>query len=120
GCSWLRARAVGIAGLLRGHNRAGAGWRHAAGGRHSFHRIIPAAPPGSDRSSGSIPTFGERVKRRRTLNYGELLNYAAPEALIVVTALGVLLIDLTTMRESPLRARKRAGAALTALGAVVA
>ena len=54
------------------------------------------------------------------MNYTELLNYVAPETLIVLTALGVLIIDLTTLRGAPLPERWRAGAGLTALGCVAA
>ncbi|HXI50455.1 MAG TPA: NADH-quinone oxidoreductase subunit N [Candidatus Saccharimonadales bacterium] len=54
------------------------------------------------------------------MNYGELLNFIAPEALLVVTALGVLLIDLTTMRGSPRASRLQAAAGVTVLGCVVA
>lgn len=50
------------------------------------------------------------------MNYGELLTLIAPETLIVLTALGVLLIDLAAMRGSPVRDRLRAAAAVAALG----
>jgi NADH-quinone oxidoreductase subunit N len=54
------------------------------------------------------------------MSYGQLLNFVAPETLIVLAALGALLIDLTTMRGSSLRSRMQAGAALAALGCVAA
>ncbi|HXJ71571.1 MAG TPA: proton-conducting transporter membrane subunit, partial [Candidatus Dormibacteraeota bacterium] len=54
------------------------------------------------------------------MNYGELLNFVAPETLVVLAALGVLMIDLTTLRGSPHKSRMRAGAGLTALGCFAA
>ena len=50
------------------------------------------------------------------MNYAELLNFVAPETLVVMTALGVLLVDLTTMRGSSARARAQAAAELSCLG----
>ena len=50
------------------------------------------------------------------LNYSELLTLVAPETLVVIAALGALLIDLTTMRGSPLRSRKQAMVWLAWLG----
>lgn len=54
------------------------------------------------------------------MNYGELLNYVAPEALVTLAALGVLLIDLTTMRGAEWSSRMRTAAWLTILGCAVA
>ena len=50
------------------------------------------------------------------MNYAELLELVAPETLVVIAALGALLVDLTTMRSSPLRSRMQAMAWLTFLG----
>jgi len=50
------------------------------------------------------------------MNYTELLIFAAPETLIVLTALAALFIDLTTMRGSSRQARRDAAVSLTALG----
>ena len=54
------------------------------------------------------------------MNYGELFTFIAPEILIVIAALGALLIDLTTMRGSPLRSRMQAAVWLTVLACVAA
>lgn len=54
------------------------------------------------------------------MNYAELLNLLAPEGLLVLSTLGVLLVDLTTMRGSSYGARMLAAGGLTALGCVVA
>lgn len=50
------------------------------------------------------------------MNYGQLLTYLAPEALVVVAVLGVLLMDVTTLREESLPARMRWAAWLTVFG----
>jgi len=50
------------------------------------------------------------------MNYAELLELVAPETLVVIAALGALVVDLTTMRGSPLRSRMQAMAWLTFLG----
>ena len=49
------------------------------------------------------------------MNYSELLTFLAPETLLVAAALGVLLIDLTTLRGSPARERMQWGAWLAVL-----
>src|SRR5581483_1740611 len=55
-----------------------------------------------------------------TLNYLELLRLVAPEAIVVITALVVLAVDLLVMREEPLRNRFRIGAVIAGFGCVVA
>ena len=50
------------------------------------------------------------------MNYGDLLTLIAPETLLVVAALGVLVIDLTTLRGEPIAVRMRWGAWLAVLG----
>jgi len=50
------------------------------------------------------------------VNYSELLTWVAPEMLLILAALGALLIDLTTMRGSPLRSRRQAMVWLAGLG----
>jgi NADH-quinone oxidoreductase subunit N len=54
------------------------------------------------------------------MNYSELLTFVAPETLLVVAALGVLFVDLTTLRGEPAAARMRWGAWLTVLGCAAA
>ena len=54
------------------------------------------------------------------MNYSELLAYLAPETLIVIAALGVLFVDLTTMRGEPVAARMRWAAWLTVFGSLAA
>ena len=54
------------------------------------------------------------------MNYGELLTFIAPETLLVVAALGVLVIDLTTLRGEAIAVRMRWGAWLTVLGCAAA
>ena len=54
------------------------------------------------------------------MNYSLLLNLVAPEVLIVLAALGVLVIDLTTMRGSSWKSRMQAGAGMTVLGCAAA
>lgn len=48
------------------------------------------------------------------MSYSELFTFLAPETLLVIAALGVLFIDLTTMRGEPLDARMRWAGWLTA------
>jgi NADH-quinone oxidoreductase subunit N len=50
------------------------------------------------------------------VNYSELLTFVAPETLLVMTALGALFLDLTTMRGSALGNRWRAAVWLSCLG----
>ena len=50
------------------------------------------------------------------MNYGELLNFVAPETLVVLAAFGALLFDMMAMRGSTLRKRMRAAAWLSLLG----
>lgn len=54
------------------------------------------------------------------MNYTQLLTFVAPETLVVIAAFGVLLIDLTTMRDSPYHSRMQAAAWLTILGCAAA
>jgi len=54
------------------------------------------------------------------VNYSALLSYLAPETLVVVGALAVLLVDLTTLRGDAVAARMRWGAWLTVFTAVSA
>ncbi|HZQ46315.1 MAG TPA: NADH-quinone oxidoreductase subunit N [Verrucomicrobiae bacterium] len=54
------------------------------------------------------------------MNYLELLRLVAPEAIVVITALVVLAVDLLVMREEPLRNRFRIGAVIAGFGCVVA
>ena len=54
------------------------------------------------------------------MNYSELLIYLAPETLLVVAALGVLFVDLTTMRGEPVAARMRWAAWLTVFASLAA
>jgi NADH-quinone oxidoreductase subunit N len=54
------------------------------------------------------------------VEYMDLLKLAAPETILVVTALAVLFVDLGPMRRQPERGRMLVGAMLTAAGCVVA
>ncbi len=54
------------------------------------------------------------------MNYLELLRLVAPEAIVTITALAVLAVDLLVMREEPLRNRFRIGAAFAGFGCIVA
>jgi NADH-quinone oxidoreductase subunit N len=54
------------------------------------------------------------------MNYGQLLTFIAPETLLVLATLGVLLVDLTTVRAEPIAVRMRWGAGLTVFGCLVA
>ena len=54
------------------------------------------------------------------MNYSELLGFVAPETLLVVAALGVLAIDLTTLRGEAATVRMRWGAWLAAFACVAA
>jgi NADH-quinone oxidoreductase subunit N len=55
-----------------------------------------------------------------SISYLELLRLAAPETIVVVTALFVLAVDLLAMRERPLGSRLLVGGTLSALGCVAA
>src|SRR5690349_8155659 len=50
------------------------------------------------------------------MNYTDLLNWLAPETLLVVTTLAVLFIDLTVVRGEPLAVRWRWAAWVTVCG----
>ena len=50
------------------------------------------------------------------MNYSELLQFLAPEAMVTLAALAALIVDLTTLRGNPLPERMRAGAWLAVLG----
>ena len=54
------------------------------------------------------------------MNYHELLTLIAPETLLVIAALGVLVVDLTTLRGEPIAVRMRWGAWLAVMGCTVA
>ncbi|MEY2407342.1 MAG: NADH-quinone oxidoreductase subunit [Verrucomicrobiota bacterium] len=54
------------------------------------------------------------------MNYSELLGYLAPETLMVVAALGVLFVDLTTLRGEPATLRMRWAAWLTVFASAAA
>lgn len=54
------------------------------------------------------------------LNYTELLTFLAPETLIVLAALGVLFVDLATLRGEPEDTRRRWSAWMTVLGCAAA
>jgi NADH-quinone oxidoreductase subunit N len=54
------------------------------------------------------------------MSYLSLLRLAAPETLVVVTALAVLAADLVAMRDLELRFRQTIGAMISCLGCVVA
>ena len=49
------------------------------------------------------------------MNYSQLLTFLAPETLVVLATLGVLFVDLTTLRSESVRTRLRWGAGLTVL-----
>jgi NADH-quinone oxidoreductase subunit N len=55
-----------------------------------------------------------------SVSYLELLELAAPETIVVLTAALALAVDLLVMREQPLRYRLWIGGALAALGCVAA
>lgn len=50
------------------------------------------------------------------MNYGELFTLLAPETLMVIAALGVLFVDLTTLRGEPIETRLKWAAWLTVGG----
>jgi NADH-quinone oxidoreductase subunit N len=50
------------------------------------------------------------------MNYTQLLQWVAPEFLLTLAALGVLVIDLTTLRGAPWKERMQVGASLAVLG----
>ena len=50
------------------------------------------------------------------MNYSQLLTFLAPETLVVLATLGVLFVDLTTLRGESARTRMQWGAWLTVLG----
>jgi NADH-quinone oxidoreductase subunit N len=54
------------------------------------------------------------------MSYWQLLTLAAPETIVVITAVAVLAVDLLVMREEPVRNRFWIGAAFAALGCLVA
>src|SRR5437870_1090304 len=54
------------------------------------------------------------------VNYLELLELAAPETIVVITALLVLTADLLTLRELPVRFRLIIGAMISCVGCVAA
>ncbi len=54
------------------------------------------------------------------MNYPDLLKLVAPETLVVFAALGVLFIDLSTMRGSAWRARMQSAAGLACIGCLAA
>jgi len=55
-----------------------------------------------------------------TVSYLELLRLAAPETVVVLTALLALSVDLLVMRDQPLRSRLLIGGVLSMLGCLVA
>jgi len=55
-----------------------------------------------------------------TVSYLELLRLAAPETVVVLTALLALSVDLLVMRDQPLRSRLLIGGLLSMLGCLVA
>lgn len=55
-----------------------------------------------------------------SLNYAELLKLAAPETIVVLTALAVLAVDLTSMRGVETRLRLMIGGMLASVGCVAA
>ena len=54
------------------------------------------------------------------MSYLEILKLAAPETIVVLTALVVLAVDLLALREQPVRLRFGLGAAIAGLGCVLA
>src|SRR5215831_9275546 len=54
------------------------------------------------------------------MSYAELLKLAAPETIVVITALVVLAADLLTMREMELRFRLIIGGMISCVGCVAA
>src|SRR5262245_41780161 len=52
------------------------------------------------------------------MNYSELLHFVAPAVLVTLAALGVLVIDLTTLRGALWKERLQVGASLAVLGCV--
>ena len=54
------------------------------------------------------------------MNYLELLKLAAPETIVVITALVVLAADLVTMRDLELRFRLLIGALISCVGCAAA
>jgi len=54
------------------------------------------------------------------MNFTQLLTFIAPETLLVLAALGVLLVDLSTLRDEPLAVRMRWGAWLSVMGCAAA
>jgi NADH-quinone oxidoreductase subunit N len=54
------------------------------------------------------------------MNYGQLLTFLAPETLVVLATLGVLFVDLTTLRGESARTRMQWGAWLTVVGCLAA
>src|SRR6185436_5082730 len=62
----------------------------------------------------------EQVPGRTTMSYLELLKLAAPETIVVVTALAVLGIDLLSLRDLDIRFRLIIGALISCAGCVAA
>ncbi len=54
------------------------------------------------------------------MNYGDLLGLVAPETIVVVTALAILLIDLTRLRAQPAAARMKVAVGITTAGCLIA
>ena len=54
------------------------------------------------------------------MNYSELFTFLAPETLLVIAALGVLLVDLTTLRGETSETRMRWAAWLSVMGCLAA
>ena len=54
------------------------------------------------------------------MNYSDLLSFVAPETLVVITALGILFINLSTLQAEPASERLRWSLALTVFGCAAA
>jgi NADH-quinone oxidoreductase subunit N len=61
-----------------------------------------------------------KLKRVQPMSYGELLTFIAPETLVVLAALGILVVNLTTLRTDPISVRRAWSISLAVLGCLAA
>src|SRR5258708_38244874 len=87
--------------------------RRAPDVRHSFSRNLSEAPSRPHPSGGRSHAFPE------TMNYLDLLRLAAPEAVLVVTALVVLALALASTRALAVRSAVAARGLFFASSAVL-
>ncbi len=102
------------------HYVAGALRRGDPDGDHAADRIVSAALVADDCAQFEFAVNGQSPERSRTMSFFELLVLLVPEALVLVTGLVVLAVDLAEMRHKSLPARLLVASIITTVGCLVA